>query len=103
MYIVTAERSFKKIILTNMPDFKKYTDIPSLAPYLYKYQLLTPDEHLLLLQSSDQSVLYYTQVLPKKGAKAHVTFYKCLNEAVRDPHCSVGHRDLLKLFNTKIK
>ncbi len=81
-----------------MPDFKKYTDIPSLAPYLYKYQLLTPDEHLQLLQSSDQSVHYYTQVLPKKGAKAHVTFYKCLNEAVIDPHCNVGHRDLLNFF-----
>ena len=101
MFIVTAERSFKKIILTNMPDFKKFTDIPSLVPYLYKYQLLTPDEHLLLLQSSDQSVHYYTQFLPKKGSKAHVTFYKCLNEAVRDPHCSVGHHSLLKLFNTK--
>ena len=84
-----------------MLDFKKYTDIPSLAPYLYKYQLLTPDEHLQLLQSSDQSVHYYTQVLPKRRTKAFVTFYKCLNEVVKDPHCSVGHHSLLKLFNTK--
>ena len=99
--IVTAERSFKDIIKYNMPDFTKYTDIPSLVPYLYKYQLLTPDEHQQLLQqtTSEQSIFYYAQVLRRKGAKAHVQFYMCLNEAVKDPHCSVGHCDLLKLFN----
>ena len=101
VYILTIERSFKGIIMSNMPDFKKYTDISSLAPYLYKYQLLTPDEHLQLLQqtTSEQSIFYYTQVLRRKGAKAHVRFYMCLNEAVTDPYCSVGHHDLLKLFN----
>ncbi len=85
-----------------MPEFTKYTDISSLVPYLFKYQLLTSDEHQQLQQqtTSAQSVRYYTQVLPKKGAKAYVRFYMCLNEAVKDTHrCSVGHHDLFKLFN----
>ena len=95
------EKAFKDTIIRNMPDFKNFTDMSSLLPYLYKYQLITPDEHMTLLQQGDQSVYFYSQMLPRKGVKAHVTFYKCLNEAVRDTHSNVGHHTLLKFFNTE--
>lgn len=96
------ERAFINTVRKKMPEFVRYTDVSSLAPYLFKFQLLTFDEyaHINSLPSSNaQSQYYYTTILPKKGAKAYLTFYQCLLEAVKEPSCNKGHKDLLCYFN----
>ena len=83
-----------------MPDFVKYTNISSLFPYLYKYQLITQDDYADVdKQTPSEGIMYYyTRVLPSKGPKAHLIFYQCLREAAEETNCHLGHRELLKFF-----
>lgn len=86
-----------------MPDFEKYTDIRSLTSFLCKYQLLTSGDCADIeakTSNKERAMHFYTQILPSKGKKAHITFYQCLKEAVeQDPSYHNGHKDLLKLFD----
>jgi len=87
-HTICLSAGYRERVLNCMPDMVNGINLPSLLPYMTKYELLT------LQESNDVTTLTLFSILDTKGPTAYFLFAKCLHEETSHPR----HRELCCLI-----
>jgi len=87
-HTICLSAGYRERVLNCMPDMVNGINLPSLLPYMTKYELLT------LQESNDVTTLTLFSILDTKGPTAYFLFAKCLHEETSHPR----HRELYCLI-----